>query len=174
MSNLLTTIQSIAVNAVKSTNPVEFCYGTVTKANPLTVRLNENTLEIYGSSLILTEPVVEKKLTIDKHTHMIGNDVGGHTHKFTYTDQGTPVVSTTNGPNNPMSATTEIVNKVLSGVCNEFGEDLPVESDSEKIVITLNRGLEKGDKVIMLRVYSGQRFIILSRIFTRQDEDDGE
>ena len=31
--------------------------------------------------------------------------------------------------------------------------------------IILNRGLEAGDKVLMLRVQNGQKFLVLSRVF---------
>lgn len=34
--------------------------------------------------------------------------------------------------------------------------------------IILNRGLEVGDKVLMLRVMRGQQFIILSRVFEKE------
>ena len=47
--------------------------------------------------------------------------------------------------------------------CLEDGKKLPVKDG----YIILNRGLEKGDKVLMLRVCRGQQFIILSRIFER-------
>lgn len=182
-SNLLTTIQSIAVNAVKSTNPMEYCFGTVTSADPLKIRLNDSTIEISGNSILLTEPVVEKKITIQKHTHKIGATIANHTHivgtpPFTVTGSsatGGTVEGTATGTapkTNDFNKDTTIVDTVLSAVCTEFNSDLPVDSDNDRIVITTNRGLEKDDKVIMLRVSSGQRFIVLSRIFTRSDETD--
>lgn len=45
--------------------------------------------------------------------------------------------------------------------CQENGQPLPVENG----YIILNRALEVGDKVILLRVQNGQKFIILSRVF---------
>lgn len=45
--------------------------------------------------------------------------------------------------------------------CVEHGTALPVREG----YILLNRGLETGDKVLLLRVLGGQGFIILSRIF---------
>lgn len=167
MSNLLTTIQSIAVNAVKSTNPVEYCFGTVTSINPLKVRLNESTLEVWGDTLMLTSAVVERKLTIKKHTHKIGSTVATHTHQFT--GQGAVGVPT------GIDETTEIVDTVLDAFVNEHGDTdnhLPVDSDDKKIVVTINRGLQKDDKVIMLRVCGGQKFVILSRVFKRDDESE--
>jgi hypothetical protein len=46
-------------------------------------------------------------------------------------------------------------------VCYENGTALPVDQQW----ITLNRSLEVGDKVIMLKVNSGQKYIVLSRLF---------
>lgn len=46
-------------------------------------------------------------------------------------------------------------------VCFEHGKELPVRDG----YIILNRGLEMGDKVLMLKVLGGQNHIILSRIF---------
>lgn len=43
----------------------------------------------------------------------------------------------------------------------EHGKPLPVRGG----YIVLNRGLELGDKVLLLRVQHGQKFIVLSRIF---------
>lgn len=46
-------------------------------------------------------------------------------------------------------------------VCLENGEPLPVENG----YIILNRALEVGDKVLMMRVQRGQKFVVLSRVF---------
>ena len=182
-SNLLTTIQSIAVNAVQSTNPMQYCYGTVTNADPLKIRLNDTTLEITGNSILLTESVVEKKITIQKHTHKIGSTIADHTHIVTPEDLtviAAPAPTTPPGPSVSgtvpktidFSKDTKVINTVVDAKCTEFGKDLPVDRNDERIVITTNRALEKDDKVLMLRVSAGQRFIVLSRVFTRSDETD--
>lgn len=213
-SNLLTTIQSIAVNAVKSTNPIEYCFGTVTNADPLKIRLNDSTIEISGNSILLTEPVVEKKVYIKAHNHTENESLVDYTATG---NLGAPVLFAPLGvdlyipnpnydPSQPRTDTDEakgtgtnpmyILNpavptpttlplKHLHGIntstldawVTEFGEKLPVdpeqyEQSGDQVIITMNRALEKDDKVIMLRVSSGQRFIVLSRIFTRSDETD--
>lgn len=184
MPNLLTTIQEIAVNAVRSTNPVEFRYGTVTNADPLKIRLSDSTIEISGDSIILTVGVVEKKITIKKHTHEIGSTIASHTHivsvpPFLVTGAvpvppgEVPVTATGTVPKTTdFTENTNVVDTVVEAVCKEFGQDLPVDSNNNEITFTINRGLEKGDKVIMLKVSGGQRFIVLSRIFTRSDETE--
>lgn len=45
--------------------------------------------------------------------------------------------------------------------CTEHGKPLPVKDG----FIILNRGLEAGDKVLLLKVQRGQRYVVLSRIF---------
>lgn len=213
-SNLLTTIQSIAVNAVNSTKPMEYCFGTVTNADPLSIRLNDTTLEISGNSILLTEPVVEKKITIKAHNHTEGESLVDYTATG---NLGAPILFAPLGvdlyitnpnydPSQPRTDTDEakgtgsnpmyilnpavptpttlplkhthgINTSTLDAWVTEFGEKLPVDPENyqqsgSEVVITMNRGLEKDDKVIMLRVSAGQRFIVLSRIFTRSDETD--
>ena len=62
--------------------------------------------------------------------------------------------------------TESVVEKTLRGgpegmICSENGADLPAQGGTA----ALNRGLQVGDKVLLLRVQSGQKFIVLSRIF---------
>ena len=46
-------------------------------------------------------------------------------------------------------------------MCIENGQPLPVEDG----YIILNRALAAGDKVLLLRVETGARYIVLSRMF---------
>lgn len=173
MPNLLATIQNIAVNAVRSTNPITFVYGTVTSVSPLKIRIDQNTIQIQDDSIILTTPVIERKLVIKKHNHSeskelvdIVSAVAATGGSVTFALAGTPPTSTSVTLNHAHS----INDTVLEGYVFEGPEDdddhkFDVESNDEQIVITINRGLRKGDKVIMLRVSSGQQFIVLSRVF---------
>lgn len=45
--------------------------------------------------------------------------------------------------------------------CMENGKSLPVEGG----YIILNRELRAGDRVVLLKVESGQRYVVLSRVF---------
>lgn len=173
MPNLLATIQSIAVNAVKSTNPITFVYGTVTNDSPLKIRIEQSTIQIQDDSIILTTPVIEKRLVIKKHNHSESKELADIVSAispsgnvaFTLADIP-PATSDSVTLNHEHS----INDKILDGYVFEGPEDdddhkFSVESNDEQIVITINRGLRKGDKVIMLRVSSGQQFIVLSRVF---------
>ena len=47
-----------------------------------------------------------------------------------------------------------------SVVCTENGTALPTSGST----ITINRGLQVGDAVLLLRVQNGQKFVVLSRV----------
>jgi len=172
MANLLNTIQQIAVQAVQANNPISFLYGTVKKVNPLAIEIGDNGLVIPEEGLILCEPVIEKKLTIEKHTHTIGSALKGHTHS-TVTESPCPitgaVVKGSAVASSDLTSKTTVDDTVLDAYCHEFKMDdehkLPAEPDDDKIVVTINKALEVGEKVVMLKVCSGQEFIVLSRMY---------
>ena len=64
-----------------------------------------------------------------------------------------------------LSLTGGVVEKTVSGlpdsVCMENGVQLPKSGST----VTLNRKLAAGDKVLLLRVNSGGRYLVLSRVF---------
>lgn len=180
MPNLLSTIQTIAVNAVNSTNPISFVFGTVTSADPLKIRMDQSTIELEGGSLILTANVIEKKLVINKHSHTEDESLVDYTATG---NSGAPIIFTpadispdippTPSETLPLKHDHAIHDTVVDAYVYEEGKDdddhkLAVEKDDERIVVTVNRPLKKGDKVIMLRVSGGQRFIVISRLFQEE------
>lgn len=189
-----TTIQQIARGVVESSAACDgqLFTGTVSNANPLSIKLSDESgsIEIDGDDIILTQSVVSKKIYIKKHTHKIGQTVATHTHPFTGEFEGTitpPVppatlagmVSGSVSPSTELTPETPVVDRTLDAWCTEHGHRLPVDPenynpDGEQICITINRGLEKGDKVIMSRVSHGQQFVVLSRYFEvdKPGEDD--
>lgn len=169
------TIQRIAAGVVDSSSACDgqLFEGTVTSAEPLKISLGEGGIELDGDDIILTQSVVKKLLYIKTHTHKIGSDLQTHTHPFVGEFSGTIQVS------NGLNSNTTVVTAALDAWCTEYGHKLPREpkdykENADQIVITLNRGLEVDDKVIMTRVSSGQQFIVLSRIFEvdKPGEDD--
>lgn len=182
------TIQRIAAGVVDSSSACDgqLFEGTVTSAEPLKISLGEGGIELDGDDIILTQSVVKKLLYIKTHTHKIGGTLAGHTHPFVGNFDGTisgnPAkgkVDGTDQASGDIDENTVVVTSALDAWCTEYGHKLPREpkdykEDAEQIVITLNRGLEVDDKVIMTRVSSGQQFIVLSRIFEvdKPGEDD--
>ena len=184
------TIQKIAEGVVESSAACDgqLFTGTVSSDNPLKIKLGEESgsIEIDGDDIILTQSVVSKKIYIKKHTHKIGDTVATHTHPATLGLSGTagefPLSGVAQGDTSaPSQLTSEtlIVDRTLDAWCTEYGHKLPVNPstynpDGDQICITINRGLEKGDKVIMSRVSHGQQFVVLSRYFEvdKPGEDD--
>lgn len=158
MANLLNTIQQIAVQAVQANNPISFLYGTIKKVNPLAIEVGDNGLVIPEKALILCEPVIEKKIVIKKHNHAIGSALKDHTHVV-------PSAGTSKTSDTLINA--KVDDTVIDAYCWEFKDDnkLPYEPDDDKIVVTINKALEVGEKVVMLKVCSGQEFIVLSRMY---------
>lgn len=168
MSNLLQVIQQISADVMRAQHPCDIAYGTVSQAEPLEIRLDGSQLCIGGETIILTAPVIEYKLHINKHNHPIGDALKQHTHSYTCaaapTPPGAPALQT--GAALTLLSTTTVDDIVLEAHATERGEDLPTESNSDEIIITLNRALEADDKVLMLRVMGGQQYIVLSRLFS--------
>ena len=209
------TMQKIARGVLESSAACDgqLFTGTVTSANPLKIKLGEESgsIEIDGDDIILTQSVVSKKIYIEKHNH--SEEAALIDHKGTG-NLGAPILFTPLGvelyvnnpdydpnkprtdtdeapgtPDNPMKIlnpaipdpttlpmehTHSINTTVVNGWATEYGHRLPVDKDDERIIITINRGLEDGDKVVMTRVSGGQQFVVLSRYFEvdKQGEDD--
>lgn len=131
---LIEVVQAVVQRTIKDSDLSDLVIGTVTKINPLQITEKNVSDPIPAQALLLTEPVIEKKITALKHNHQI---------KDSYTSGGTCA-------------------DALSAVqCYENGKALPTDAE----YITLNRALMVGDKVLMLRVSGGQRYLVLSRVF---------
>lgn len=131
-------LQQMMQESMKSAQLADLRIGTVTAVDPLEVTMDTVMQTLRESVLYLTSAVVEKKIPIVQHSHTI-------TGKDTYTGGGSATCST----------------ELSNIVCIENGTALPVENG----YIILNRALAVGDKVLLLQVQNGQKFIILSRVF---------
>lgn len=137
---LLDVLQQITQENNRAMQPTDLVVGTVTKVKPLEITTDNQAAPLRAAVLYLTAAVVEKKVTTFAHSH---NTTHNHT-----------VIDATIQPAGECS--TE-----LTGItCYENGQALPNDS-----FITLNRGLTVGDKVLMLRVQHGQKYVVLSRVF---------
>lgn len=156
MAELIDTMQQIVNNVLKSKGMTDLVIGTVTKDSPLEITIEGTLLPIMSAALLLTESVVQKTITVNGHIHQITS----LTHNHSYTDSDDGSISTKNtGDALTASYPTEIAFESL--LVTEHGVALPVSGN----VVTINRGLAINDKVLMLRVLDGQKFIVLSRLF---------
>ena len=161
--DLAEMLQRMMQDTLKGAGLSDYVAGTVTQADPLEIKVDNMMQPLQAQSLILTEPVVEKKIPILDHNHWI--NTLSHTH--TCPTGVTSAALTGRYRTEPYSLVSENFDSTEQAqniICYEHGEPLPIEDG----YIILNRALEVGDRVIMLRVNGGQRFIVLSRSFAAE------
>ena len=145
---LIDAINQAVQKNMKSSQPTDLCIGTVTSAAPLEITINTAMAPLRESVLYLTEGVIEKKIPVLAHTHQI--TALSHTH----TAEGGETSAALSDSYETAAALQDIA-------CLENGAPLPVQGG----YILLNRALQAGDKVLLLRVQRGQKFVVLSRVF---------
>ena len=142
--------------------PTDLRVGTVTSEEPLEITINPAMAPLRRRQLYLTEPVVEKKIPVLTHKHYISTLT--HTHTAPGGATGPALEGSYLGEDSLVSEGFNAILQDQDIVCWENGKELPIEDG----FIILNRKLETGDKVLLLRVQSGQKFIVLSRIFEEE------
>lgn len=142
--------------------PTDLRVGTVTSEDPLEITINPAMAPLRRRQLYLTEPVVEKKIPVLTHKHYISTLT--HTHTAPGGATGPALQGSYLGEDSLVSEGFNATLQDQDIVCWENGKELPIEDG----FIILNRKLETGDKVLLLRVQSGQKFIVLSRIFEEE------
>lgn len=163
---LCEVLQLIAASGRKSSQSTDIRIGTVTSESPLAIQIDGMMDDIKAELLYLTEPVIEKKIPVLTHKHWIDAPKNGMMHTHTYSGGTTGTALTGKYLTEP-SAVPSGYDATVQGqdiICWENGKKLPVQDG----FIILNRKLEKGDKVILLRVQNGQKYIVLSRVFEKE------
>ena len=160
--SLLGAIQFAASQANQAEQPADYACGTVTSEDPLKITIDTTMQELERASLLLTAPVIERKIPVLVHKHYISTL--SHTHTC-------PTGATSPGLTGQYLGEESLVSEGASAalqqeniVFYENGKALPVEDG----YIILNRKLEQGDRVLLLRVSNGQRYIVLTRLFEEE------
>lgn len=147
--------------------------GTVTSTKPLAVKIREGMADIPQEALRLTAAVIEKKIPVLEHLHTTKGFRHAHvlpdlthTHSGGEGETGPALEGSHETANGLQQDAFDSDKRLLKSeiVCYEDGKPLPVKDG----YIILNRALEAGDKVLLLRVMRGQQFIILSRVFEKE------
>ena len=129
--------------------PTDLQIGTVVKAPPdddvLEISINTEMATLRQDILYLAEPVIEKKIPLLKHRHAMP-----HIHAGVHGSTG---------------ADGSVQSEDIKGW--ENGKVLPLSKDKKYII--LNPALKAGDKVLLLRVQRGQKFVVLSRVYEGGD-----
>lgn len=156
---LIEVLQKISQDAAGGMGLTDLTIGTVTRESPLEITTQVSMQVLKSPVLYLTESVVEKKLPILTHKHRI--TILGHSHSI-------PEGSTGPGLEGSYLSEDSLTSEGFDGelqdrdiLCWENGKPLPAEDG----FLILNRKLETGDKVLLLRVQRGQKFVVLSRVY---------
>ena len=160
--NLAETLYKMMQDSMKAGQLTDFVSGTVTSENPLEITCDATMQVLKAPVLILTEPVIEKKIPVLTHKHYISTLTHTHTCPTGATSPG--LTGRYLGEDSLVSEGASTTLQQEDIVCYENGQPLPIEDG----YIILNRKLEQDDKVVMLRVNAGQRFIVLSRVFEQE------
>ena len=166
--NLSETLYWMMQQNQRAGQPTNLAFGTVTSASPLEITDDIQSDALKAPVLILTESVVEKKIPVLAHVHNTSGFTHTHqistlSHSHQYSG-GTTQNALTGSytTRESLSQDTFTSDQQLSDItCYENGQPLPVEDG----YIILNRALAVGDRVLLLRVQNGQRYIVLSRVF---------
>lgn len=187
--DLVDVLHQISEDAMRSYGLADLAVGTVISEKPLEVKVREDMAALPEETLWLTAAVIEKKIPVLEHTHITAGFRHGHalpdlshdhalsglSHRHSGEEGETGAAlegsyQTETSLSESFQTETSLnqdafeSDERLTDIrCFEDGKPLPVKDG----YIILNRGLEKGDKVLMLRVRRGQQSIILSRIFER-------
>lgn len=151
------TIQKIVKQYFDGRGMTDMVIGTVTKIDPaLEITLEETMIPLRGDMLVLTDAVIEKRLSINGHIHNINTLT--HSHSYTDSDNGSTSTKTTG---DALTGSYVSLASMENIICYENNVALPVRENQ----VIINRGLIVGDKVIMLRVSDGGRFVVWSRVY---------
>lgn len=184
--NLAETVYLMVQKSMKAAQLTDLRVGTVTSVDPLEITTDPAMAPLPAGVLYLTSAVVEKKIPVLSHSHDVPglshshavsglghqHSTGGLSHTHTVTGGDTGAALGDSYASDEQLTGTYDTSAALSGdvtstdalgavACVENGVTLPVEDG----YIILNRSLAVGDKVLLLRVQNGQKFIVLSRIF---------
>lgn len=151
MANLVELIKQAAVEAVNASDPAAFYFGTVTSADPLSINI-EQKMDLTSEFLILTNAVKDHEvtMTVDHMTEYAELDAN-HTH-------------TANNSVNA-SATEGEVNVSVDTQISQATIDLTHgHKYTGTKMFTVHNALKVGEKVVLIRIQGGQKFVVLDRV----------
>ena len=132
-------MKAAAIAAVEASNPVNWLYGTVTKAKPLEIEVH--------AKLTLTEEFLDVSEHLTRHDRIVSVR-----YEYPKTWSGSAVI----GDADKKAASTR--NYIGSGEATAYEKYEMLNAR-----MTFEDGLIKGDKVVLLRMQGGHRFLVVDR-----------
>lgn len=144
---LLEVMRNSAVSAIPPEVRTDLIYGNITSISPIRVSI-ENRFEVDESMLILSPWCYDKTITftVPSHAHTASaTELEVPAHKHTLVDE-------------PEKKTSEVASVSLSPSVSIRA------NESEQVSLKVWDGIGVGDKVVLLRVASGQQYIVLFKV----------
>lgn len=138
------SIKLIVANMINSMQPTDVFYGTVTGVEPLQITVDQK-LVLPESFLILSNMVKDHYVDLTVSFQTENDAFMKPTHTHPYTD--TPVGASTTQPTADLDTTHK-------------------HEIKHKIKVLQHYALKKDEKVILLRMQGGQKYLVLDRVET--------
>lgn len=152
-NDLLKIIKQAAINAVNASKPVNIVFGTVISTSPLQIQI-EQKLTLGKEQL-----VVAKHLTNYPVTMNVYMDTDNKTVSFDFShSHNVKNLETTEVENHKHKVSGSTDEKTLSGSKSHK------HNISGDFNVIIKNGLMVGEKVILVRMQEGQKYIVLDRI----------
>lgn len=151
-NDLLKIIKQAAVNAVNASKPVNIVFGVVISTSPLQIQI-EQKLTLDKEQL-----VVAKHLTNYSTTMNVYMDTNSKTVSFDFSHKHSVNLTSDEEKNHTHNVSGNTGNKTLNDSKTHN------HNISGNFNVTIKNGLMVGEKVILVRMQEGQKYIVLDRI----------
>lgn len=167
--NMNELIKQIAMAAFEESKPTAIVYGVVTGTHPLEITIDQK-LRLSKEYLILTNAVCDHEvfMTVNHTTESIALNAD-HNHKATASFDGDISITIKNEVEPDTTKVESIATADMNGDVKVEVEKAHIPLDhahgySGKKKFIVHNNLLKGEKVILLRVQSGQKYLVLDRV----------
>lgn len=154
-SEIAGLIKRAALEAVLAQKPADLLFGRVQSTAPLKIQTDQK-LVLDERCLILSSAVTNR--SIDISVSAAADESVGYSFLHSHTYSGTTALSN--------HINVEAHDHTYSGSTDQWGFTVPGHSHNVrgKKKVILHLGLREGEKVILLRLGGGQRFLVLDRV----------
>lgn len=163
-TELLEIIKKASKEVMEASNPAGILFGTVTSIGPLEINV-EQKMTLSQEFFILTKNVVDYTVNVTMDWNTETRSLNAN-HNHSASGDITVNSEATMNPN-PESASITIENKVNSNISIEqkninLSHNHTITGTKS---LTIHNALKVGDKVILIQVQGGQRYIVLDKVY---------
>jgi len=152
--DLAESMKIAALEAVDATKPVQICFGVVLKEDPLQIILDQK-LILDKNHLILTRNVVTYNVYVEYYWETEIALYTAHVHKV----KAEKIVNDAMSPDS-----LGLVHPPNTDISTEGTELDHTHEIGGRKIIRLFHQLYKGDRVVLIRVQGGQKYIVMDKV----------